>query len=932
MKSFIKLLLFLLGCIFAFGLYADEGKPLVLVMGEDSYPYQFVDEKGEPHGILIDLWKVWSQQTDTEVVFVSRHWHDSLKQLSQGDADAHVGLAQTSVRSEIFDFAQQISQVRTYLYLHKDLSDKSSFTDLIPYQIGIVSGSSHEAELLAVEPKLSFKRYNSRHSLLKGVIEGEIHVFAGMEGYLKDNNLNRQVVNLFPIRNRLLIKESPLHPAVIKSDLHTVNKINLGFAAISSKRIAAIEERWLGINQQKRGITVATSLNIEPFVSLGGDGLPHGLYVDVWHLWSDKTGIPVFFSAGDMNSSLDEVRMGSADVHIGYPESDVLKSGLLRSQLLYKVKSRLFSFGHSIDSLDALAGTLIGAVPTAPYLGKLKQAVPDAQLKLYDSVESMIQAAREGHISGFVASSAWTQHYLVLNNAWSEFHQFDDLEFETDIFVLTRPENLGLDKRIKAGFELIDQNELAEIEQKWMLNSKNRVFDVENTRLKFSESQQDYLASVDVLKVGYLTNWKPMEYADSNGEFSGINSEVVKVISDKLNLKLESIVYDEWQDLITALLNGEVDIAGSVAETEERKKKLLFSEPYWPSPWALATQIDRVSVFHVQQLTGQRLAIVEGYQLVTDLMSADYGLELLVVADTRAGLKAVSEGKADAFVEKVINMAAELKQGDYGQLKMSVLADFSEQHSHFGIHPNKAKLVPMINMAIGTINQEKQQEIYQNWVKQLPLTTKQPLAETWWFFICFLILASIVFLLLFKYKMGQEVSKRLVLEDKLNHLANHDSLTQLPNRSLLDDRLEQAVLHHSRDLSTFAVLFVNIGCLKEVNKKLGHKIGDNLLISITQELKQSVRKSDTVARFGADEFVIILNRTKDLDIVCQVADTVLTNLAKNPLEEIPVEDIKPSIGIAIYPADGDTAVELLKTADKLMYRAKKSGGNCYKSS
>lgn len=932
MKSFIKLLSFLLISFFTSELYADEGKPLVLVMGEDSYPYQFVDEKGKPHGILIDLWEAWSQQTDTEVVFVSRHWHDSLKQLSQGDADAHVGLAQTSVRSEIFDFAHQISQVRTYLYLHKNLSDRSTFSDLIPYQVGIVSGSSHEAELLALEPKLSFKRYNSRHSLLKGVIEGEVHVFAGMEGYLRDNNLNRQVVSLFPIKNRLLIKESPLHPAVIKSDLKTLDKINLGFAAIPRQRFAAIEERWLGINQQKRGITVATTLNIEPYVSLGGDGLPHGLYVDIWHLWSEKTGIPVSFSTGDMNSSLDEVRMGGADVHIGYPESDALKSGLLRSQLLYKVKSRLFSFGHSIDNLDSLAGTLIGVVPTSPYLGKLKLAVPNTQLKLYDSVTSMIQAAREGHISSFVASSAWTQHYLVLNNAWSEFHQFDALEFETDIFVLTRPENLGLDKRIKAGFELIDQHELAEIEQKWMLNSKNRVFDVEKTRLKFSESQQDYLESVDVLKVGYLTNWKPMEYADSNGEFSGINSEVVKLISDKLNIKLESIVYDEWQDLITALLNGEVDIAGSVAETEERKKKLLFSEPYWPSPWALATPIDRVSVFHMQQLVGQRLAIVEGYQLVSDLMGTDYGLDLLIVADTRAGLKAVSEGKADAFVEKVINMAAELKQGDYGKLKMSVLADFSDQHSHFGIHPNKAKLVPMINMAIGTVNQQKQQDIYQNWVKQLPLAPKPSQVQSWWFFICFIILAAIMFLLFYKYRMGQEISKRLMLEDKLNHLANHDSLTLLPNRSLLDDRLEQAVLHHSRDLSSFALLFVNIGCLKEVNKKLGHKLGDNLLISITQELKLSVRKSDTVARFGADEFVIILNRTKDLDIVCQVAETILTNLAKNPVGDIPIQDVKPSIGIAIYPADGDTAVELLKTADKLMYRAKKSGGNCYKSS
>nr|WP_299794629.1 transporter substrate-binding domain-containing protein [uncultured Shewanella sp.] len=901
-------------------------------MGEDSYPYQFVDELGEPRGILIDLWKAWSQQTGTEVVFVARHWNDSLQQLALGDADAHVGMARTPERDETFDFAGQISQVRTYLYLHKELPRATSFSELLPYQIGIVSGSSHEAELTALEPGLTFKRYNSRHELLKGVLAGEIYAFAGMEGYLKDVNLNRQVVDLFPTSNRILIKQVPIHPAVTKNASVTLSEINTGFSSIAATSFSSIEERWLGFSPENKGVIIATTLSIEPFVSLGGDDQPHGLYVDIWNLWSEKTGIPVFFSTGDMNSTLDEVRTGKADLHIGYPESDQLSSGLQRSQLLYRVKSRLFSFGKSIESLENLDGTLIGAVPTAPYLGELKLAVSGAKLKLYDSVEAMIQAAREGHISSFVASSAWTQHYLVLNNAWSEFHQYDELEFETDIFVLTRPENPGLDRRIKAGFELISQNELAQIEQKWMLNSHNRIFDAEPTQLQFTPGERDYLSTLEPLQVGYLNDWKPMEFTSANGEFSGINSEIIELVADKLALKIEAVVFDEWQDLITALIDGDVDIAGSVAETPERKKKLLFSEPYWPSPWALATPMDRVSVFHLHELKGQRLAIVEGYKLLSDLMGADFGIELLIVADTRAGLKAVTEGKADAFVEKVINMAAELKQRDYGKLKMSVLADFSEQHSHFGLHPDKAKLLPLINKAIGTMDRDKQQEIYQNWVKQLPLEPNGSPSLQWWLFIGFMIIITSLLFLLFRRRLSSEVARRLQLEDKLNHLANHDSLTQLPNRSLLDDRLEQAVLHHSRDLSSFAVLFVHIGGLKQINKQLGHKKGDNILMNITQELKNAVRRSDTVARFGCDEFVIILNRTKDLDMVCQVADTLLSNLANSSAAEVSIPSVNPSIGIAIYPADGDTSVELLKTADKLMYRAKKSGGNCYKSS
>ncbi|WP_256717897.1 transporter substrate-binding domain-containing protein [Shewanella sp. UCD-KL12] len=911
-------------------IWAQESEPLVIVMGEDSYPYQYVDDMGEARGLLVDTWKAWSMQVETPVVFVSRHWNDSLKQLSLGHADLHIGMAKTASRSNDFLFADQISSVNTYLYLHRDLQQINNFSEISPYQVGIVSGSSHETELLAQSPSMIFKRYLNRDKLLQGVIKGEVKIFAGMEGYLRDHQLNKQIIDQFPLSNRLLIKQVPIRPAINLTNKALLDKVNNGFAMLESAIFTEIEQRWTGIDQSQVGISIATAMNLEPYVSFGGDKQPHGLYVDIWRLWSEKTGIPISFITSEFNESVDNVLAGRASVHIGYPESDEFKTGLLRSQLLYKVKSRLHSFGQPIVDLDSIKGTRVGAVPTAPYLSELKQALPDVELKLYDSVAAMIVAAKEGHISSFVAASSWTHHYLVLNDAWSDFYPYSDIEFVTDIYVLTHLNNTGLAKRVKAGFELIDNSALVELEKKWIINSQDRIYDNQQSPLPLTIKQQDYLSELDTIKVGYLKDWKPMEYTDRNGDFAGINSEVASLFSDSLGLNIEPIVFNEWQSLINALIKGDVDIAGSVAKTAERGKKLLFSEPYWPSPWALATPIDREVIFNLHELAGQRLAIIEGYQLLNNIMAADYGIEFVLVADAKAGLKSVAEGKADAFVDKAINMATSLKHGDYSQIKMSVLADFSAQHSHFGVHPKLAQLVPLMNIAIKQLNQNKRESIYQNWLAPAADNGHSQLFK--W---CLATLGALGLLLVTlgaaNYFIIKEKRKNRQLEAKLEKMSNYDQLTGYPNRALLDDRLAQSILLHSREQALFSVLFIDIGGLKAVNKSASHKVGDQLLVMVANELESCLRRSDTLARFGSNEFVVILNKTKDLDLVCQVADTIISQLSKTfEYEELRL-NVDTSIGIAMFPADGDNAVDLVKSADKLMYRAKQSGGNCYKS-
>jgi diguanylate cyclase (GGDEF)-like protein len=166
-------------------------------------------------------------------------------------------------------------------------------------------------------------------------------------------------------------------------------------------------------------------------------------------------------------------------------------------------------------------------------------------------------------------------------------------------------------------------------------------------------------------------------------------------------------------------------------------------------------------------------------------------------------------------------------------------------------------------------------------------------------------------------------------EKSLVYLATHDPLTDLPNRNLFYDRLQQALALANRNQKGCALLFIDLDGFKEVNDLMGHAGGDAVLKEVASQLQSCIRQTDTLARIGGDEFVIIVNQVsdaKDLELVLEKISQLIieTNLSINTNKPI-----KFSIGISLYPKDSIFSDILLKKADAAMYQAKQQGGNCF---
>jgi len=174
-----------------------------------------------------------------------------------------------------------------------------------------------------------------------------------------------------------------------------------------------------------------------------------------------------------------------------------------------------------------------------------------------------------------------------------------------------------------------------------------------------------------------------------------------------------------------------------------------------------------------------------------------------------------------------------------------------------------------------------------------------------------------------------DITHRKAAEERMSFLAQHDALTSLPNRVLLEDRLVRALAHAQRNNKKLAVIFLDLVDFKKVNDTVGHHAGDQLLQIVAQKLSACVRAEDTVARLGGDEFVVLLEEISAEDNVTLIVTKILDSLSRPVKLEGREVGVGSSIGISLYPDDGQEADDLMRHADAAMYKAKMQGENTF---
>ena len=176
--------------------------------------------------------------------------------------------------------------------------------------------------------------------------------------------------------------------------------------------------------------------------------------------------------------------------------------------------------------------------------------------------------------------------------------------------------------------------------------------------------------------------------------------------------------------------------------------------------------------------------------------------------------------------------------------------------------------------------------------------------------------------------ISMDITMRKETEERLSFLANHDALTGLPNRILFGDRLQHAMARAHRDILQMAILFLDLDQFKSINDSFGHTVGDTLLQGVGERLSRHIRESDTVARWGGDEFTLLLEKIRSTGEAALVARRILKVFTEPFILSGHEISVTASIGISLFPEDGRDVQALLRNADAAMYCAKELGRNC----
>jgi len=176
-------------------------------------------------------------------------------------------------------------------------------------------------------------------------------------------------------------------------------------------------------------------------------------------------------------------------------------------------------------------------------------------------------------------------------------------------------------------------------------------------------------------------------------------------------------------------------------------------------------------------------------------------------------------------------------------------------------------------------------------------------------------------------QLEEEITERKKIAAELDFLANHDALTGLPSLRLCKDRLDHSLAEARRKRQMSAVMFLDLDGFKAINDEHGHEFGDLVLKATADRIRYEIRETDTVARIGGDEFVIILSSLPEIVIAERIASSLIRQIVQSIHIGKTEVAVSASIGISLYPKNGSTAEELIRSADKAMYQIKRKGKN-----
>ncbi|MDK9706194.1 MAG: transporter substrate-binding domain-containing protein [Desulforhopalus sp.] len=704
-----------------------QSKPMVsIAVMNDWPPLNFVAPGGEPVGIGADLLHLLVGKLGLTVRIVPGPFKDNLQAVREGRLDALMDVSPKPEREAYLNFTKPYL---TIPHVFVGRAEGPYYTDaaqLAGKTVAMEEGFYGVKHFHDNHPEVTIRQYADTAACLAAVSQGEVEAYAGnraVAGYL----ITRDLLTNLRIMGRLNQAGSVLAIGTRKDLPELAGIFTKALANISQGEHLAILQKWTKggtakvtaeLTEEEQAyvaehpvVRVAATGNWPPFEYLDSSGSYRGISADIFRLVAERVGLRPEIHSEPWPVLYGMLKNKALDVSPGMSPSPERSREFLftRPYLSSLIGIWVRSGEEGIKTIDDLNGETV-AVKEDFYLAEqLTKKYPGINLLRHPSTLEALKAVTVGQAAAYLGVDAvgsyLVDRYLIKGLRLVGYVEEDPMELAIGV----RGDAHMLHDILVKGLETVSDREVNEIRNQY-------VGDVDGFEavVRIGTADRQWLAGHRQMRLGIDPDWLPFEAINEHGEYLGVVSEYVGWLNTTLDVAMAPLANANSTEIMRRVENGEIDVIAAFSPTPERRRHLLFTQPYLTIPMILVTRVDAPFVGGLADLQGKRVAVAEGY-MGEEFLRRDFpGIDLRRYGNLGDCLAAVAAGEADAAFDNLASTTYAMRAKSLDRLKIAATTAYNFELC-FAVRKDWPQLVKILDQALTILPRQNRLAFYDRW-------------------------------------------------------------------------------------------------------------------------------------------------------------------------------------------------------------------------
>ncbi len=743
-------------------------------------PLDFVAPNGEPMGVGVDVLRLLAERAGLDVKIIAAPFHENLENVRVQKLDALMDVTRRPEREEFVHFSDPYLTIPHVLIARSDSPHYQDEAALVGGSVAIEKGFFAANHFRKNFPGVEVREYPDTTACLTAVSRDEADAYAGNRAVATYVIAQELLINL-EIKSELKNTKSILAIGVRKDWPDLASILNKTLAQITPDENLEILGKWsgratepaiVGLSPEEKAwisenpvLRVAATSDWPPFEYEDSSGNYSGITADIFRLVAQRVGLRAEFEIDTWSVIFDQLKRGDLDLAPGVSPSPQRAEDLLftRPYLTSLIGIWVRESTQNITQIADLEGKVV-AIEEGYYLGDvLSDKHPEIRQRPVPSTLEALKALSTGKADAYLGTHT-AGAYLI------ERYLFEGLKLVG--YMDEKPVQLAMGIRkdapllrdiLQKGLDSISEQEIQNIQRLYLGESVE--FEAE---LVLTAEEREWLNAHKRLRLGVDPAWLPFEAINEHGEHVGVVSEYVRWIEEKLATSMSPVPELSWSEVVERAKAGEIDVISGMTPSPEREEFMLFSEPYLTMPMILVTREGARFIAGLDDLSGKRVAVVEGYVTEEYLRTSFPAIETQSYEDLTQCLRATAKGEVDAAFDNLASITYTIRSEQIRGLKVAATTTKNFELC-FAVRKDWPELVGILDKVLTTMPRRTRESFYDRWVN-VRLQSRVEWGAVWrvGFLVGGVAVLLLAVILLWNRRLAREVEERSRTEDALN--------------------------------------------------------------------------------------------------------------------------------------------------------------------